>query len=255
MGIFDIFAPKPQQPAPQQQQPQQQPTPPGNIQDQPTPVTQTTPATEVNGAIPAQVPVVETPPKDDSPLADFSKLWEDVPIVEGEKPPEHTPLDPANLAKIMGKADFSKAVDADTLAAIVAGGEGAGTAFTTAMNSVVQQAMVQSTLINEKLTAQAVERAIAATEAKIPDLLRSQAAASHLKDSNPLFSNPAVKPVIDATRAQLLQKFPNDTPAETTQKLNDYLDAMSKAFNPAKADPSAESVIDWNLFLDPQSKF
>lgn len=245
MGIFDIFTPK--QDTQQPQQPPQQ-TPPGAIPDQPQPITQQTPATDANGAIPVQ-PIIEQPPKDDSPLADFSKLWEDVPTKDGEDPNAAVPLDPANLAKVMGKADFSQAVTPETMAAITAGGEGAGTAFSQAMNAVVQQAMVQSTLINEKLTAQAVDRAIAATEAKIPDLLRSQASASHLQDSNPLFSNPAVKPVIDATRSQLLQKFPNDTPAETTRKLNEYVVAMSKAFNPAAADPSAAQDMDWNLFL------
>jgi len=243
-----MFKPAAPQPTPQAQGQgqQQQPATPGNIPDQPISPIQSGPAAAPNGVVPAGSNAAA--PKDDSPLAQFSSLWETKPNEVSNLNPAK-PLDAAALSQVMAKADFSKAVTPDMLAAITAGGEGAGTAFTQAMNSVVQQAMVQATLINEQLTAKAVQNAIAATEAKIPSLVRDQSSAAFLQDSNPLFSNPAIKPVIDATRTQLMNQFPSDTPSQIAQKLNNYVQAMGEAFNPAAPPPVTPDQVDWNKFL------
>lgn len=259
MGMFDMFKTAPVQPAPANpaQQPVNQapapaPATPGNIPDQPTSVTQATPGTEANGVVPAN-PAAQTQ-KDDSPLAQFSGLWEDKPIDPNSpaEPAAHKPLDAAQLQQVMAKVDFSSAVTPETLTAISAGGEPAAAAFMQAMSAVTQQAMVQSTLINEKMTAQAVERAITATEAKIPGLVREQSAAAHIQDANPAFSNPAIKPVIDATRIKLMEKNPTFTPAQINAQLTDFLTAMSETFNPAPVADPLNGGQDWNKFLGGQ---
>lgn len=241
MSIFDIFTKQaaPQTPA------APSPANPGSIPDQQTPVTQQTSATSSNGVVPQQ----PAQKKDDSPLAAYTEMWEAIPKPAADPSVEYTPLDAATLQTAMSKADLAASISPEILAAIVNGGEGAGAAFTQAMNQVAQQSMVQSTLINEKLTAQAVERAIKAMEGKLPEMMRSQASSAHVADSNPLFSNPAIKPVIDATREQLQNKYPRDTPAQITAKLNDYVKAMGEAFNPAAPDPTEAAAMDWNKFL------
>jgi hypothetical protein len=241
MSIFDIFTPK----APAAPTPAPNPSQPGSIPEQQTVATQHAAGTDANGVVPQQ-PQAK---KDDSPLAAHTSLWEAIPKPTADPATAHTPLDAATLQTAMSKADLAANIPPEIMAAIVQGGEGAGAAFTQAMNQVAQQSMVQSTLINEKLTAQAVERAISAMEAKIPEMLRSQASSAHVADSNPLFSNPAIKPVIDATRQQLQDTFPKDTPAQITDKLNNYVKAMGLAFNPAAPDPAKESAVDWNKFL------
>ena len=248
MSLFDRFLSKPDAAsAPNttitpNTAPAAAPSTPGNIPPSTDPATQQTQQTDANGLIPSQQPAPGTGNKNDSPLDQFSKLWEDVPNKDAD-PTVVTPtqLNPEDLQKVMGKVDFSGAISAENVAAINAGGEGAAAAFTDAMTKVAQQVMVQSTLVSNKLTEKAVAQAIEATEAKIPSLLRSQATASHLKDSNPLFNDPAIAPIIDATRDQLQTKFPNDTPAETTQKLNDYITAMGAAFAPP---PAAATSVD-----------
>jgi hypothetical protein len=65
-----------------------------------------------------------------------------------------------------------------------------------------------------------------------------------------LFSNPAIKPVIDATQAQLLQKYPDATQAELTKMTQEYIVAMGAAFNPqtpASDLPAGEE--DWSKFV------
>ena len=79
-------------------------------------------------------------------------------------------------------------------------------------------------------------------------MLRTQSAANHLKDTNPIFSNPAIQPVIEATQQQLLSKFPNATPAEITAMTNNYILAMGEAFAPKPVTPVSKDT-DWENFI------
>lgn len=203
------------------------------------------------GNIPPVVPVpAATPVKPEepvSPLDQFSKLWETDPTKEEEGGTK--PLSEAELRTAVSKADFSKSITPEMLASITAGGDEAGAAFKQAMNAVAQQSMVQSTLVSNKLMEQAVAAALAKQSSSLPKLLREQQAADHLKTSNPLFNNPAVKPVIEATRQQLLRQFPDATSTEITAMTNDYITALGESFAPKPVvKPNAEDV-DWDSFL------
>jgi len=119
------------------------------------------------------------------------------------------------------------------------------------MNAMVQKVMVQNTLVNEKLTAQAVAAAVKTHSANLPELLRQQAAVDHLKTSNPVFSHPAVKPVMEATQAQLLQKFPNATHAELTDMTQNFIIAMGESIAPKTTiNDSSPNEIDWMAFMN-----
>ena len=234
----------PTTPAPAQQAPTL--AAPGNIPDQQVPAAVESQGTAPNGTVP-NAPVTTNTAS--SPLDAYKDLWQTKPTDKSNLNPAPTGLDPKQLEAAMAKADFSSAMNPDIMAAIAAGGEDASAAFMTAMSNVARQSMTQSTLINEKLTAQAVQQAIAAMEARIPNLVKDHSSASHVQDSNPMYSNPALKPVIDATRTQLLNQYPNDTPAQTTAKLNDYLKVMAETFNPAPAPVAPAGETDWNKYL------
>lgn len=252
MSIFDIFKSAPEQPAPTQPAQPQQPAPPGNIPTPPVDPTQQSQVTGANGVVPAvpAQPTESQTPKDNSPLAEFSNLWETNPNQDPQATPTQE-LTPEAVQQAVSKADFTSVITQDNLAAIAAGGEEAQQAFASSLNAVAKQVLTQSTLVNNKLTEKAVQTAISAAEARIPELLRGQAASDHLKTANPLFSNPAVKPVIEATQTQLLQKFPNATAAELTKMTNDYILAMGEAFAPKQAvnDASGAGTTDWEAFL------
>lgn len=239
-NILDIFRTAPAAPAAPVQAPAQVAATPGNIPDQPASPTQTTPATDANGVVPV---------KDDSPLAEFNTLWDTAPKVETPAAP--TGLNQADVATAVSKIDFTSAITPEHLAAISAGGEGAIAALQASLNSVAQSTLVHSTMVNDKLMAKTVADALAQQEAKLPALLRSQNAANHLKETNPLFDNPAIKPVIEATQAQLLEKFPNATQAELTTMTNNYIQAMGSAFAPAPVvnDGNGADTTDWDAYL------
>ena len=236
MSIFDkIFNTQPAAPAPV-------PSGQGNIPAKSNVAT--------NPADPNQPAVPPVTNEIQSPLDQYKDLWQNAPNPTGDgQPNQPTELTTEQVQKVVSKADFAKNLDPNLLAAITAGGEGAAAAFTQAMNAVAQQVMTQSTVVNNQLSQKAIKEAIAAAEAKVPALLRDQSSADHLRTTNPLFDNPAVKPVIDATRSQLLQKFPNATNAELTDMTNKYIMAMGTAFAPPKIDPAAANETDWSKFL------
>jgi len=239
MSFMDIFKTQEQQPAPQ---PAVAPVTEGNIPPQTTPAT-----LEGNPTVPAEAA------KNENPLDPYKELWQDKPTDPNApapaKPP--APLNAADLAKTFGKVDFSSGITAEQHAAIAGGGEGASTAMAEIVNASIQQAMVQSTLINNQLTEQAVAKAVADQAATIPDLVRSQAIANHSAETNPLFKNPAIKPIADATRERLIGKFPDAPPAEITKMTQDFIIAMGAEFAPKETlNDNGAGDTDWAMFLE-----
>ncbi len=248
MSIFDIFK--------QDATPAPAPTVPAATTTPAAPPTVAIPEPKVvadpnNPTVPAQAaPVDDITPK--TPLDEFSGLWDTVKVKEGDEAPKPpAPLTQEELQKAVAKADFSSAVSPEMLTQIAAGGEEAQTAFSQAMNAVAQKVMVQSTLVNNKLTEQTVSRLRKEYETELPELLRQHATTNHMKDANPLFSSPAIKPVIAATQAQLQTKFPEATAAQITEMTENYIKAMGEAFAPKPAAASnTTGGQDWSKFLE-----
>jgi hypothetical protein len=105
-------------------------------------------------------------------------------------------------------------------------------------------------MVNNKLSEQAIAAAVQAEVAKMPGMLRQQASTDHLKTVNPLFDNPAIKPVAEATQKQLLQQFPNATHAEITDMTQKFLTEMGAAFAPKVEETGLpEGETDWTKFI------
>lgn len=214
----------------------------------PAPVnSQVTPGNIPNAPTPVPTPVDAAPVN--SPLDQFNTLWEPV-VNKGEEVNSQQALDPVKLQELVGKANFSSAISQENLSRIAQGGEEAQKAFAESMNSVAQQVMVQALLASNKMTETAVSNVNKAWETKLPELLRKQTLSENLRDSNPIYSNPAVRPVIEAVQHQLAAKNPNATPAELQVMSNNFVKAMSEAFNPAQVDTAkTKDEFDWEKFL------
>ncbi len=230
--------------------PGQQPAP--NNPNDPTPPGAIPPNTDIaDPLVPAEGnPDATKAEETNSPLEPFKKLWETKPVKEGEdEPSAPEALKPEDVQAIVAKQDFISMVPKEDMAAVVAGGEGAEEALGKVLQSVIQNVMVQSTLIGNKLTTQAVTAAIEAQAKKIPEMLREGRAADHLVTEHPLINHPAIKPVADAARTALLAQNPNASASEITQMTNDYITAMADQIKPrAKVDTSVEGDYDWSNF-------
>lgn len=198
--------------------------------------------------VPGTTPNDGTPTN--SPLDQFKDLWEPVKNEAGDQTPVE--LDAAKVSEAMSKADFSNVLNQENLSAIAQGGEPAMKAFQDSLNAVARQVMTQSTLISNKMIEQAVAKATKEQQAKLPDLLKRQSLKENLADSNPLFNNPAVKPVIEAVQSQLAAKYPNATTTELAKMATDFVTVMGEQFAPKKTEQNPKGVdqTDWSAFLD-----
>ena len=245
MGIFDMFTPNAQP-----TQPTNGTGNPGNLPDtNPNDTTLQNEATASNGVVPDGQTQETT---ENSPLDQFSGLWEPVENETGDESP--AALDPTKLQEVISKADFSSALSPENLAKIAQGGEEATTAFAESLNSVAQQVLLQATLAANKMTEQAVEQAMAKQAASIPEIMKKQMLSTTLAESNPVYSNPAIKPVLEAVTSQLAAKNPNATPIELAEMAQNFVRVMGEALAP-KADPQAngqnqQEDIDWSKFLN-----
>jgi len=226
MGIFDMFTPKTEQPTQQPTQ-QQTATTPGNIPNQQTPSTLENETTAGNGIVPSG----NSQGNDDSPLANFKDLWDPSEAKEGSGEPPRE-LTAEDLSKAVSGADFANTVTPEMFASISEGGEGAQKAFVDALNNVARQVMIQSTLVNNKLSEKKVREALEAQKKEIPNLLKKQAVADNSRDSNPIFDNPAVKPVMESIQTALLNKYPTSSPTEINNMAKEYIIAMGQQFAP-----------------------
>lgn len=223
------------------------PTQQGNIPAAPTVVTNP----DGTPVVPAVVPAVSET-KDETPLAAFKDLWETAPIDPNAPaaPAAYKPPTAEEIQKATAKADFTKNITPEQLAEVTAGGEGAGEALLKLLNTVGQQSLAQSTMVSAKLSEQALTAAIEAEVAKIPALVRAQTVQAHLKDTNPLFNNPAITPVIEATQERLQLKHPNATPAEITEMTQGFITAMGEHFAPKVTEPTGIAADDWSDYLE-----
>lgn len=257
MSVFDIFTKnatpaqqpqEPQQPAPQepaQQQQQAAPQEPGGIPNQQPSSHQPTTGQEPNGSIPNNPDTTVN-----SPLDQYKDLWQNDPNSKSSDPNPSQPLDAAKLREVISKANFSNTLNQETLAQIAQGGEGATKAFADSMNEVARQVMMQATLASDKLTDQRIKAALEAHQAKLPEMLRTQSLRNNLSDTNPLFKNPAVKPVMEAVQTQLATKNPDATPAELAEMTQNFIRVMGESFAPAPPKTNDQfSDTDWEKFL------
>jgi hypothetical protein len=151
----------------------------------------------------------------------------------------------------MAKANFSNTVSPEHLAAISQGGEGAQVAFTEAMNAVARQVMTHSTMASNKMLEQAVEKLQAAQAASLPELMRKHTTTNTLTAANPLYSNAAIRPVLEAVQSQLAVKNPTASAAELATMAQNFVKVMSESLNPTVVStPNSLEAQDWDKFMN-----
>ena len=201
-------------------------------------------ATAPNGVVPPQnipspennLPPQNTPQKEEkkepAPLEPFSKLWDPPTAEEIEKQNKNSGIDfenvdPAKMMEAAKKVDFTQILTPEMQQAIAKGGEEGMKATLLAMNAVNQLSYGQSALAASKMIGAAVRQAKADVSAQIPALVKAAVISSNLEKSNPLFQNPAVKPIVDGLKRQLLTKFPDSTDAQLTEMAQQYFGGVA----------------------------
>lgn len=208
------------------------------------------------GVVPAGSGEQGTTPNPE-PLSGFADLWnppvddKGVAIPARVDAPMFT-IDDAKLMASAQKVDFSKAVSPDIMAAIQKGGPEAAAALLQALNSVSQLTYAQSAKASTQLIESAITKARESFRAELPDLVKSQSINESLRTSNPLFSNPAVAPMLNMVKEQMQLKNPNASIAEVTQMAQNYVLQFADIAAPKKQveTTTAPGDQDWSKFLE-----
>lgn len=175
----------------------------------------------------------KAPPKEGEdgydPMMDFGKVWETEPDDPNKPKPKkvgYVPdLDPKALNESVGKMDFTKNISQEDKAAMLAGGEEGFAAMMRTINSASRQAVATTYQAGNRMVASALERAENGFLEKVPGHVKNQLVDNALT-SNPIMSDSAYAPLVQATKDQFLQKFPKATADQVNKAVGAYFDNM-----------------------------
>lgn len=204
-----------------------------------------------NPTIPLQVPSPNT-----DPMAEFAKLWE-TPSIDPNAPPDSgnyfAKLDPAKVMESAKKVNFAnQVISPELMQQIAAGGESAVKAMMSLVNQSSQQVYGQSAIATASIVEKALAKQREQFQQQLPGILKSQLVSDSLATENPIFSNPALAPMVDMARTQVLQKFPNATQAEVKTQVVNFFNAMQSALAPKPVKSAAEKAAeetDWSKYF------
>lgn len=165
-----------------------------------------------------------------APLAVFDKLWETDTTKPAATPTGVLPaVTVEQLSTTLAKSNFLANIPQE-LKAKAASGDAA--AFDEVINAGLRNVMTQSVLASHGLVNAGAKAQSEQLMGQLPSLVRSNTVSDSL-NTNPLYKNPAIKPVMDTVRSQLEAKFPQASSSEIAGMLDSYFVEMSKAFGGA----------------------
>lgn len=185
------------------------------------------------------------------PLDAFADLWKTAPIDPNAPPADNgnyfQNFDPKNVMESARKVNFSnQEVTPEQAAAIAAGGPEAIKAVRSLINASSQQVYGQSAIATASIVQKALEAQAERFKAQLPGLMKNQAVTDSLATENPIFKNPALQPMVDMARTQILQKFPNATQAEVKEQVVNFFNAMQGALAPKPKVSAADKANETN---------
>lgn len=206
-----------------------------------------------DGAV-AALPITAT--GEASPLGKFGDLW-DRKDTDKLPPGYVAPLAPdANAVRAAAAgADFTSKIDPALLAQAA---KGDPTALAKVINAAATAGFAESALS----TAQIVNSALEKTHQRyrdeiIPSVLRGNNVSNAVAEI-PMADNPAVAPVFNMVKQQLMAKYPSATADQIAGLAKEYMGDMSRAFVTAngqqvtdipKPSPGAREATDWDKYF------
>lgn len=253
MSIFESLFGKVNQPAaPAPQAPAQQaPATPGNLPATPpasNPVQ--TPGTANNGVIPNNP---ATDDKSKSGLDAFADIWNTT-----NNGQQGQPLFNVSHDKMMEAArnqNFVNGVSKELTDKVAAGGPEAVQAILEIVNFATQNTYAQSAYAGTKLIEGALDKGKFARSSDVDNRFKTLSVSNTLQSENPVFSNPAAKPMLDMIQQNMMLKYPNASPAELANLSKQYLGSFVDAFKAPETQQqqqqqaNAKQGEDWNLFF------
>ncbi len=215
-----------------------------------------TAAPAVPPAIPNPAEVKTEVKTEAAPLDPFANLWEPPKPVEGVDPNAPQPLfshKPEDLLAAARKQNFITEPTPEQLVAINKGGMDAFKVMQEMMNDAAQRAFANGADASTKLITSALDRSNFVKEKDVDKHIKSQRVTETLRADNPIFSNPAVAPIMKGLEAQILLKNPESSAAEVAQMARDYFAGVTEMFTApdkrTKQEEANKGETDWSRFV------
>lgn len=181
----------------------------------------------LEGAAATAAPATTTPATPPAPLAGFEALWQTDATKQVAQPTGVLPAVTAEqLSATLANSNFLANIPQDLLTK-ASGGDSA--AFADVINQGLRGVMLQSVLASHGLVNAGAKAQGEQLMGKLPSMVRSSTVTDSLT-SNPLYNNPAIKPVMDSVRTQLETKYPQAGSSEIASMLDSYFADLGKAF-------------------------
>lgn len=207
-------------------------------------------ATAANGTIPSTTP---TSP-DGKPASSgdkFGDLW-NIDINANSQGQPLFNVDPNKLYEAAKLQDFRQVVSPEQMQLIAAGGQEAVAAMVDMVNAMSQRSYAQSVLAATKLIDGALDKSNFAKADQLETRLRDVQFKQSLRETNPVFSDPAFAPFVETAQQQFQRKFPDASAAQLKSMAEEYLQSFADKFTaPQRAQQQARTTSnqDWSAFL------
>lgn len=202
---------------------------------------------------PTPAPAAPNTPPEPEGLDKYKDIWN--PIDPKDAPKEFDPtslhqLDPDKFQEEVSKLNFVQGVKSEDVAAIAEGGEAAIAAVGRLVNHAAQQAFAQALLGSTRLVENAVTKTNPMIQSQIEKALRGHEVNKAVTEADPTFSHPAVAPMIEGLKSQLMVKHPRATPAEIASMAKTMFDDLMQARTPKSESTSKEAKsTDWDEWV------
>jgi len=184
------------------------------------------PATPQSNGNPVAIPPAAT--GDQSPLSNFADLFKADPT-QTTTSPSISPnfnLDPQGILAQAQKVNFTQGIDPALVDKAMSGDKAA---FVDVLNKVAQFGFANATMATGEIVKNSLNSAEGTLrQSVLPDAIRQHSIQTALNESNPVFTDPAVAPMLGMLKNQFATKYPTATPSEIAAMATQYLTGFSQ---------------------------
>ncbi len=192
-----------------------------------------------------------------SPLDNYLAIWQNANNGQGGNKQaasfeaDVVPLGAEQLQALqqkMSTVNFLGGVNQETITAALGGD---ANAFSSVINSAVQQALLQSVRLNGAMINGGFRSRTAAIMDAVPQHVQQALTISQIRQDNPIFNNPAARGILGALESNLAANHPDMTPQQASQVAQRFLQDFASELGGKQQEAQTGNIqsggsIDWS---------
>ena len=225
----------------------------GTTTTQPQSSTPVAPAAQPTQQTAGTQQAVAAPQGTGSPLDNYLAIWQTAPNDQQKVDPfqaDVVPMGAEQMQLLQNKVsgvNFLASVPAETISAALGGDV---QAFSSVLNTAVQQALLQSVRVNGTMLNSSMRNRTQEILAAMPTHVQQALNVNQIRQDNPVFNHPAARQLLGALEQNLSTQHPGISPTEASQVAQRFLQdfAAEVAGKPTAANTASQAPgsIDWS---------